>query len=143
MLKSQFPNWITSKFTFEEAAMKAMSTVFTGVIIKGFLFFIHFSRCIWRKLESLILKKDKHSLVSLYYSLTFLAQYSITEGWNYIETEFKTYPAAFQGFLKYFHIFWIKDSMISFWCTWRERHRTTNCLEGWHHKVNSDASQEQ
>ncbi|KAL0860070.1 hypothetical protein ABMA27_010385 [Loxostege sticticalis] len=138
IIKSQFPNWSPLKYTsdFEEASMKAMSTVFPSINLKGCYF--HFGQCLGRKLKSLNLNKNQfyRRCASLCKILALLPENKIHEGWIYIKTEYTNYPEVLP-FLNYFENQWMRDSMKHIWCAWGERHCTTNFLEGWHFKLNS------
>lgn len=94
IIKSQFPNWSPLKYTsdFEEASMKAMSTVFPSINLKGCYF--HFGQCLGRKLKSLNLNKNQfyRRCASLCKILALLPENKIHEGWIYIKTEYTNYP---------------------------------------------------
>lgn len=138
MIKSQIPLWMPLKFMtdFEDAAMKAIKIVFPSVILKGCLF--HLRNCLWRKAKELKINKNRmlRRCISLCGNLALLPENYISEGWDYIKQEYCKLSEA-EAFLKYFEKFWMRQSFVTVWCVWEERHRTNNSLEGWHHKLNN------
>ncbi|KAF9420953.1 hypothetical protein HW555_002936, partial [Spodoptera exigua] len=98
---------------------------------------VHFQRAIYRKAKSLgLLAHEETTLyVKLCTCLAFLPKEDIEDGWlsvmeNSIPDEKVT------QFNDYFVEQWLEPpGMISKWCCYKERHRTTNLVEAWNQRL--------
>ncbi|XP_045504938.1 uncharacterized protein LOC123701487 [Colias croceus] len=130
-IKEAVPDFSPMKFTvdFELATMLAIKEVLPAVTIHGCN--VHFQRAIYRKAKSLgLLAHEETTLyVKLCTCLAFLPKEDIEDGWlsvmeNSIPDEKVT------QFNDYFVEQWLEPpGMISKWCCYKERHRTTNLVE--------------
>lgn len=143
LIKSQVPGWQPLKFSidFEKAAMKAIKATFPLATLKGC--HTHFKKAIWNKGRDLKLTTSadifKFREVALTTVLPLLPETEIRNGWLYITHRDTTDPDILK-FRKYVEVQWLKDDFIPVWCVFGERHRTTNAVAGWHHKLNSAMS---
>lgn len=138
LIKTVIPNWKPLKFTsdFEKAAMNAMQFIFPEVQIKGCQ--IHMAKAVKKRAKELKLDKNKllNRTVALCTALPLLPRNLIIEGWNYI-LDVMNSDEKLNSFSAYMFKQWLKDEkFIDVWCVSEERHRTTNCLEGWHNRIN-------
>lgn len=137
MIKSTIPEWNpqTFKSDFEKATMNAIKEVFPDVTLKGCFF--HYTKAVWKKGRELGLTKSKvlKRQVELSAALPLLPETKIIEGWFYVASQSPN-DGKSEQFRRYMLTQWVKENMLSVVSVFRERHRTTNSLEGWHHKLN-------
>ncbi|KAH9645023.1 hypothetical protein HF086_003353 [Spodoptera exigua] len=139
LIKAEIPKWSPKriKTDYERAAMKAIVDVFPCVELKGCYF--HFNKAIWAKGRELSLTntKDikKRRLVALSAVLPLLPKTEVMNGWAYIMRH-ENDDSAVKKFKAYMEKQWLKDKFIPIWNAFGEKHRTTNSLESWHHKLN-------
>lgn len=140
LIQSRIPEWNPIKFKtdFEKAAMKAITEIFPSTMFKGCYF--HYNKAVWKKGRELGLVKSKDikkkRMVSLSAVLPLLPQAEIRNGWDYIIRD-ENEDSDVANFKTYMEKQWLEDSFIKVWCAFGEKHRTTNALESWHHKLNS------
>lgn len=124
---------------FERAAINALKQTFLEVKIKGCNF--HFNQCLWRKVQELGLVtsyKENSTIrehVRMCAALAHLPKEYIPEAWLLI-MENSPQEDALVKFSDYFVEQWLQDSDF-IWVCYKERHRTTNSVEGWHHRLNN------
>lgn len=122
--------------------MKAITEIFPSNMIKGCYF--HYNKAVWKKGRELGLVKSKDikkkRMVSLSAVLPLLPQAEIRNGWDYIIRD-ENEDSDVANFKTYMEKQWLEDSFIKVWCAFGEKHRTTNALESWHHKLNSAVGQ--
>lgn len=138
MIKSQIPEFNPREFQtdYEAAAMNAIEIVFPQCIIKGC--FYHYAKALWRKAKSLKITKAQSNkrIVALSTALPFLPYHLIMDGWSYILEDISE-DLGMRNFKYYMERQWLHDiGFIKKWSIHGELHRTTNCLEGWHKKLN-------
>ncbi|KAL0882614.1 hypothetical protein ABMA27_001051 [Loxostege sticticalis] len=141
MIKSIIPMWEPQTFRcdFEKATINAIQEIFPQVTVKGCFF--HYKKAIWKKgrelnlTKSIILKRQ----IELAAVLPLLPENLIMEGWFYVASQSPDTENS-DRFRQYVISQWIKEDFIKVVCVYGERHRTTNFLEGWHHKLNAAIS---
>lgn len=142
IIKSQIPGFNPAHFMtdYEAASMKAIQNVFPQANIKGC--FYHFARALWRKAKEYKITKQQSSkrIVALSTALPFLPSNSVKEGWEYIDNDILNELFDCPGLVKfkqYMEQHWLKsNNFIEKWSIFGTNIRTTNCLEGWHSKIN-------
>lgn len=94
----------------------------------------------WKKGRELGIDKSQDQKkireVALCAVLPLLPRTDVIDGWKYI-TRQETEDSDVLKFRNYMVNEWLKPEYIDKWCVFGERHRTTNYLEGWHHKLNA------
>lgn len=142
LIKSEIPDWKPKKYKtdFEKAAMKSIKSVFPSVQVKGC--YTHLKKNIWDKSRALNLTSDIEKIreVALTAVLPLLPECEVNNGWLYITRKWTT-DSDIKKFRKYVEDTWLKDDYIPVWNVFGEQHRTTNVVEGWHHKLNSAMGQ--
>jgi hypothetical protein len=123
------------KCDFELAVMNAIKQVFPECTISGC--FYHYNKAIWRKAKLLNLNtsKEDRKMVKMTSYLPLLPERFIEKTWNSIINAAQITENV-SKFIEYYNKQWIpliKDEILS--CAY-QRHRTTNPVEGWHHRVN-------
>lgn len=140
IIKSQLPNWnpIIFKVDYEKAAMRAIATVFPSIAVKGCYY--HYNKAIFKKGRELHITNTqdpkKKRMVSLSAVLPLLPQEEIMNGWEYIISRYDDNDPQIQKFVNYMKKQWLHEDFLKVWCAFGETHRTTNFIEGWHHKLN-------
>lgn len=136
--------WEPHKFItdFEQAAINAIERAFPQVLHHGCYF--HFLDKIKRKATQLKIlhklkknsNKNLNKIVSLCMVLPLLPESKIEEGLNYIIAESVIIGTTKEvnDLLKYITHFWMPKKAQ--WCSFGERHRTTNCCEAWNGQFN-------
>lgn len=123
------------KCDFEAAVMNAITKVFPECKISGC--FYHYNKAIWRKAKNLNLNESKkdRKMVKMVSYLPLLPENFIEETWHVImnSAEVKENVSKFKDYFDRQWIPIIKDNGLS--CAF-ELHRTTNPVEGFHHRVN-------
>lgn len=141
LIKSQVPGWNPTKYKtdYEKAAMSAIAKVFPSVIVSGCYY--HFNKAIWRKGRDLEITKSSNPAkireVALSAVLPLLPPSEVINGWSYI-TRKQTEDENIIKFRAYMTKQWLKEDFIQTWNVFGSQHRTTNCLEGWHNKLNRE-----
>ncbi|CAF1265808.1 unnamed protein product [Rotaria sordida] len=142
------PRFIT--VDFEQGAISALKHIFPGATLKGCNF--HYNQCLFKKIQELGLQKDYYdsspddptSVKSLFKqtaALTFMPMSEINDLWCGIMDKFDHIPHA-QEFFDYFTETWVDEGCLFPKTLWNyynfDGPRTTNGLEGWHHRLNSN-----
>lgn len=138
------PEWKPRNITvdFEGSAINAIREVSPTSEIHGCYF--HFKKCLWRKVQEIGLtceykeNEDIRLLIQMCAALAFLKIEDVQDGWVEIHSQAPQNPKL-SAFFDYFVEQWLEnDEMpIDLWNCHGRRHRTTNAVEGWHHKVNN------
>ncbi|CAF1136308.1 unnamed protein product [Didymodactylos carnosus] len=145
------PKFIT--LDFERGAINALKLVFPNSIIKECNF--HFNHCLFKKLQELGFQKafyeaqdnDLITVKSLYQrvaALAFMPLDKIDELWCNIMDDYSDIPNIVL-FFDYITEIWIDNSEAMFekqlWNYYNfDGARTTNSVEGWHHRLNSQVA---
>jgi len=106
--------------------------------------YFHFTQSLWRKVQSMGLVRSYRESSELRLTirrcaaLAFMKPEDMDEGWLYIHENAPGNPNLTQ-FLDYFVDQWMENPVLppNIWSCYGRRHRTTNSVEGWHHKLNS------
>lgn len=124
------------KCDYERSIMNAVKVVYPEARITGCFF--HFQKAIWKKARELNVTNtmEEKNIIKKVGILPLLPATFIPEGWQNILEEMKTVQTM-DRFQKYFEKYWYpgKHSTAVISCE-GQRHRTTNALEGWHHRIN-------
>ncbi|KAL0809842.1 hypothetical protein ABMA28_011331 [Loxostege sticticalis] len=124
----------TFKSDYEIAAMNAVKAVFPQVKVSGCYF--HYQKAVWKKAKELKVNRtsDQRNIIRRAAILPLLPPDYIAEGWQIICEKIEA-TRNMDNFLHYFEKQWnrLGPSLLS--CA-GQRHRTTNALEGWHHRLN-------
>ena len=142
------PNFIT--LDFEQGAISALKQVFPATTLKGCNF--HFNQCLFRKIQEIGLQTeyndslpdDPSSVKSLFQqtaALAFIPGCEINDLWCEIMDKFNHVPNG-ERFFDYFTDTWLDDGCKFPRTLWNyydfDGPRTTNGLEGWHHRLNAN-----
>jgi hypothetical protein len=142
------PRFIT--LDFEQGAISALKHVFPGATLKGCNF--HYNQCLFKKIQELGLQKDYYdsspddptSIKSLFKQtacLAFMPMSAINDLWCGIMDKFDHIAHA-QEFFDYFTDTWVDEGCLFPKTLWNyygfHGPRTTNGVEGWHHRLNSN-----
>nr|XP_034307538.1 uncharacterized protein LOC105322137 [Crassostrea gigas] len=127
---------------FEAGAWQAIREVFPHASLKGCAF--HWSKAVWSHVQQLGLAttfrqwEGAHSFIKQLLALPFLP-------WSHIEDVFRVMeeraPANLQQLTQYVRDQWIQNPVfpIRCWSVYQFAIRTNNDVEGWHHRMNSEA----
>lgn len=122
------------KSDFETAQINACKLIYPDCDISGCYF--HYNRAVWKKArdQSVNATTEGRKVVQMCANLPLLPVTKIDEAWQSIK-EIAPETNVMTKFICYMEKQWIKmgPSMIS---TARDRHRTTNTVEGWHRRLN-------
>lgn len=144
LVKTHIPEWDPKllKVDFEEAAISALKSELPGVNVSGCNF--HFNQCLWRKVQSIGLVEEYTNDESIRMhirmcaSLAHLPPGDVEDGWMMI-MENSPENSKISLFNDYFVENWMDISAtfpIEIWNVYEQRHKTTNCVEGWHNRLN-------
>lgn len=140
----------TITLDFEKGAISALKNVFPNASIKGCNF--HYNQCIFRKIQELGLQKEYNDsseddptsvkcLLQQIGALAFRPISKIDELLCSIMDTFDHLPLS-QEFFGYYTDTWADDECLfprNLWNYYNFKGpRTTNGLEGWHHRLNSN-----
>lgn len=138
------PEWKPQKINldFEAAAISALREVFPAAEINGCFF--HMKKCLWRRVQELGLTNDYRENeeirvhIRMCAALAFLKPEHVEEGFAEIHSQAPE-NEKLTKFFDYFVDQWLENTEIpvSLWSCYQRRHRTTNAVEGWHHRINS------
>lgn len=145
LLIEAIPEWNPARVTvdFESAAISALKVVFPAVEVKGCYF--HMRKCIWRKVQDLGLaceymkNEEVRMIIRMCAALAFLRPEDVPDGWLEIHSRVPD-NEKLSGFLDYFVERWMENEEVpvELWSCYNRRHRTTNSVEGWHNKINTE-----
>lgn len=139
ILRSKIPSFKPLEFhiDFEKAAINGLRNVYPDVEIKGCNF--HYNQAIWRKVQEIGLvaeyKNDTNirQHIRMCAALAHLPPQYIDDGWlEIMETSPQTEQIV--KFNDYFVSEWMESERM--WICFKNRHRTTNTVEGWHTRIN-------
>lgn len=143
LLRQNVPTFSPLKIhiDFEKAAINGIEEIFPEAIIKGCNF--HFNQALWRKVQELglvtVYKEDQNvrNHIRMCAALAHLPENTLYDAWLEI---METAPdsALMTKFYDYFVENWLDNNL--FWLVYKERHRTTNAVEGWHNRLNKKVS---
>ncbi|KAL0868257.1 hypothetical protein ABMA27_007788 [Loxostege sticticalis] len=126
------------KCDYELGIMNAVKTVYPDAQITGCYF--HYQKAIWKKAKELNLtnRKETRQIIRKIAILPLLPAENIPEGCQKLTEiiENESLLPLFETFLKYFAKQWYPRMNPSLLSCSGQRHRTTNALEGWHHRIN-------
>lgn len=124
------------KSDFEVAAINAVYKIFPNCQVSGCHY--HYTRAIWKKAKQIKLSKIRsgRKILRLVSYIPLLPADRIAEAWNTILTLAPDYEEMI-SFKKYFERQWLTIFSPSLLSCYKLLHRTTNCLEGWHHRLNA------
>jgi len=146
LIKKYIPLWKPEKIKidYEMAAIQAIRKILPEVTLKGCNF--HFNQCLWRKVQDIGLSqmyKENEEIrnhVRMCAALSHLPPEHTDDGWINIMENCPS-EHLIQEFNDYFVDQWLENNKIrDMWICFKERHRTTNSLEGWHHRLNQKIS---
>lgn len=127
---------------FEMSAISAIREVLPLCEIYGCYF--HFRQCLWRKVQEIGLVmeyKDNAEVrltIQMCAAVAFLKTEDVHDGWVEIHSQAPENPKL-SIFFDYFVEQWLDNESIpiEMWNCHGRQHRTTNAVEGWHHKINN------
>lgn len=109
--------------------MNAIAKVFPSVIVNGCYY--HYNKAVWRKGRL----KLQNPIIQQKFANRLLPPSEVRNGWSYNISRKQPEDEAMKKFRAYMEKQWIKDDWIQTWNVYRNQHRTTNYLEGWHNKL--------
>ncbi|KAK3088597.1 hypothetical protein FSP39_021128, partial [Pinctada imbricata] len=126
---------------FENAARKAIKTVFPSTELRGCFF--HFTQCIWRKTQSLGLAvpykedQDIQRFIRRAAVLPLIPIRHVEDVWFNALEEIEDHHLDVTRFADYVTDYWIENHQPAEWNHFNtEGPRTTNNIEGWHSRIN-------
>lgn len=126
---------LTFKSDYETAILNAASKVFPSAQISGC--YHHYNDAVWRMSKKLKLNKTKEGRSSTRKCaiIPLVPANRIHQTWQHI---LDTAPDTreMRKFRVYFENTWYPNQSASTISVAKQRHRTTNSLEGWHHRLN-------
>lgn len=131
----------TIMMDFETAAWRAVSIVFVGVQVRGCFF--HFTQCMWRKVQYCGLVadfKDNEEVKKLVLRASVLPLVplaSVEDVWFQTLEECDNDSVPVSKFKDYVTEQWVEGDRRSWNHYENDGPRTTNHVEGWHHKINN------
>lgn len=123
------------KCDYEIAIIKAIKTVFHDVPVNGCYF--HFQKAVKQKAKDLKLydSREGRNITRMTMNLPLLPGSYIRSCWiSIIEDHSET--KELKDFKKYFERQWLSKLSPELLSCSENAHRTTNVLEGWHHRLN-------
>jgi hypothetical protein len=125
----------TFKCDFEVANINAVKQVFPEAKISGC--FYHFQKAVRDKADNLGLESSQgKKIVRLCCMLAHLPSQFIPEAYLSINEEMPD-SDTYRKFDKYFSDFWLNKITTNLISCYKENVRTTNSIEGWHHRINT------
>lgn len=131
----------TVMMDFETAAWRSVENVFLGAVVRGCFF--HYTQCIWRNVQSRGLVNDYKNneevrkLVLRAAVLPLVPPPSVEDVWfNALEDCDIDTPQVMR-FKDYVTENWVEGNRLSWNHYDNNGPRTTNHVEGWHHKINN------
>ncbi|KAJ8322426.1 hypothetical protein KUTeg_000022 [Tegillarca granosa] len=128
-------------FYFERGSQNAATIVCPNVTIKGCLF--HYGQCLWRKIQSCGLQSDYsnnddiNKFVRRTMTLSLVPVEKIEDVWFQTLGEVDSDDRSVVDFSDYVTETWVENNCPMWNHYETEGPRTTNHLEGWHHKLNN------
>lgn len=128
-------------FDFERGSQNAATIVFPNVTIKGCLF--HNGKCLWRKVQSCGLQNeysnndDINKFVRRAMALPLVPVEKVEDVWFQVLEEVDSDDRSVVDFSDYVTETWVENNCPMWNHYETEGPRTTNHLEGWHHKLNN------
>ncbi|KAL0810606.1 hypothetical protein ABMA28_010723 [Loxostege sticticalis] len=123
------------KSDYELAQLNAVQIIYPNAKITGC--YRHFNAAIWKQFKKLkvLATKEGRNIARLSSILPLVPAPSIPEAWRYISTKAPNTPEI-RKFKRYFEKQWYPRLSPEVLSCAGQRHRTTNALEGWHHRLN-------
>lgn len=123
------------KCDYEIAQMNAVSNIFPNAKISGCYY--HFNHAVWKyskkiKLNSTSEGRNVTRMVAMF---PLLPESYISVAWRHILDNAPN-SQEMTRFRRYFETQWFPKLPASILSCAGQRHRTTNCLEGWHRRIN-------
>uniref|UniRef100_A0A1E1WV05 FLYWCH-type domain-containing protein n=1 Tax=Pectinophora gossypiella TaxID=13191 RepID=A0A1E1WV05_PECGO len=124
------------KCDYEIAIMNAVKYVFQESNVSGCYY--HYQRAVWKKAKELKVNRTsvERRIVRMAAILPLLPAQFIPQGRQLILEKMESiHTDTMQQFRNYYERQWFRLSPSMLSCA-NQRHRTTNSLEGWHHRLN-------
>lgn len=122
------------KCDYEQAQFNAIKRVYPEAVTTGCFF--HYNRAIWRKIKQLKLNKSRagRNIGRLTSLLPMLPPEFVQQSWKDIIGSVDLRDEKIKKFKAYFEKQWIKISHREL-SVFKDKHRTTNQIEGWHRRL--------
>lgn len=128
-------NILEFKSDYEVAIMNAVKDVYPNAKISGCYF--HYQKAIKKKAKEMKVTRtsEQRKLIRMTSILPLLPARYISDGWDIISNQIDVVNTM-AGFKTYYQNQWYPRMSPGLLSCAGQRHRTTNSLEGWHHRIN-------